>query len=298
VINAVRFIDRIVVGHGGGSSGYHGAVKLRDLPRAFGFGLAPREFGHAVVSVPLARFGDVQFARWLHPGETPKTISDTELAQLSTFLQPGDVAIDIGAHTGDSTLPIALVVGSAGRVFALEPNPYVFRVLAVNASLNPTLTRITPWMFAAMPKDGDVEFSYSDNGYCNGGFHRTPRWSHGHFARLRVTGRNLASWLQREAPEEAARVRYIKVDTEGFDRPVVTSLADLIRTAHPCIRSEIHKSMPGHDRAAFFRELQSLGYRLLKWDQDDYRSEELTEAGMTRWKHFDLFAEPRAGRQA
>jgi FkbM family methyltransferase len=269
-------------------------VKLRDLPRAFGFGLAPREFGHAVVPMPLARFGTVQFARWLHPGERPKTISDTEIAQLSTFLQPGDVAIDIGAHTGDSTLPIALVVGSAGRVFALEPNPYVFKVLAINATLNPALTRITPLMFAAMPQDGDVEFSYSDSGYCNGGFHRTSRWSHGHFARLRVTGRNLVSWLQREAPDQAARVRYIKVDTEGFDRAVVTSLADLIRVARPFIRSEIHKSMSEQDRTAYFRELQSLGYRLFKWEPDRYRSEELTERDMTRWRHFDVFAEPLA----
>src|SRR6185503_12126096 len=125
--------------------------------------------------------------------------------------------------------------------------------------------RITPLMFAAMPQDGDVEFSYSDSGYCNGGFHRTSRWSHGHFARLRVTGRNLESWLQREAPDQAARVRYIKVDTEGFDRAVVTSLAGVIRSARPCIRAEIHKSMPARDRLAFFGELQSLGYRLFRW---------------------------------
>ena len=273
-------------------------MKLRDLPRALGFGLAPKEFGHVVVSVPLARFGTVQFARWLHPGETPKTISDTEIAQLSTFLQPGDVAIDIGAHTGDSTMPMALVVGASGHVFALEPNPYVFKVLELNASLNPELTRISPLMFAAMPRDGDVEFSYSDNGYCNGGFQQTSRWSHGHFARLRVAGRNLGAWLQREAPDAIARVRYIKVDTEGFDRVVVTSLADLIRRAQPFIRSEIHKSMPAPERGTYFRELQSLGYRLFKWEQDNYRSEELTETSMMRWKHFDLFAEPIRSHQS
>ena len=94
--------------------------------------------------------------------------------------------------------------------------------------------------------------------------------------------------------EACPQVRYIKVDTEGFDRAVVPSLAGLIRSARPCIRSEIHKSMPAGDRLAFFGELQSLGYRLFKWQQDDYRSEELAETSMTRWKHFDLFAEPTA----
>ena len=267
-------------------------MKLRDLPRALGFGLAPKEFGHEVVTIPVAGVGDVRLARWLHPGETLKTISATEIAQLSTFLRPGDVAIDIGAHTGDSTLPIALVVGATGRVFALEPNPYVFKVLDVNASLNPALARITPLMFAAMPEDGDVEFTYSDNGYCNGGFHQTSRWTHGHFATLRVKGRNLAIWLQREAPDAAAQLRYIKIDTEGFDRAVVASLAGLIRATHPFIRTEIHKHMPAAERTMYFRALQGLGYRLFNWEPEDYRSLELGEADMIRWKHFDVFAEP------
>jgi FkbM family methyltransferase len=269
-----------------------GFVKLRDLPRALGFGLTPREFGHEVITLPVSGIGDVRLARWLHPGETPKTVGDAEIAQLSTFLKPGDVAIDIGAHTGDSTIPIALVAGPSGQVFALEPNPYVFKILAINASLNPALTRITPLMFAAMPQDGDVEFAYSDNGYCNGGFHQTSRWTHGHFAKLRVSGRNLHAWLQREAPDAAARLRYIKIDTEGFDRSVAASLADLIRATRPFIRSEIHKHMPVAERAAYVRDLQALGYRIFKWEPERYRAEELREADMTRWKHFDVFAAP------
>ena len=34
----------------------------------------------------------------------------------------------IGAHIGDTTLPIALAAGKKGFVLALEPNPYVFHV--------------------------------------------------------------------------------------------------------------------------------------------------------------------------
>src|SRR6185295_7687850 len=110
------------------------------------------------------------------------------IGALHGFLQPGDIAIDIGAHTGDSTLPMALAVGPAGTVFALGPNPYVFKVLEKNAGLNPSATHIVPLMFAAMPEDGEFEFEYSDEGYCNGGFHQgISRWTHGHFSKLRVT---------------------------------------------------------------------------------------------------------------
>ncbi len=83
-----------------------------------------------------------QFARWQHPGERPKVVTQQSIDALRAFLREGDVAIDIGAHTGDSTLPIALAVGARGLVLALEPNPYVFKVLEVNAALNPGKTRV------------------------------------------------------------------------------------------------------------------------------------------------------------
>src|SRR5712691_5456894 len=126
-------------------------MKVRDLPRAFGWQGPPREYPYEVVTFELATEGDVRFARWRHPGETPKVVTQQSVDALRTFLREGDVAIDIGAHTGDSTLPIALAVGARGLVFALEPNPYVFKVLAATAALNPAKTRIVPLMFAATP---------------------------------------------------------------------------------------------------------------------------------------------------
>jgi len=36
-------------------------------------------------------------------------------------LRPGDIAVDIGAHEGRHTLPMARAVGPSGSVFAFEP---------------------------------------------------------------------------------------------------------------------------------------------------------------------------------
>jgi FkbM family methyltransferase len=268
-------------------------MKLKDLPRALGFGSAPREYGHEILTFPLSGFGDVRFARWLHPGETPKNITQDSVDALRSFLRVGDVAIDIGAHTGDSTLPIALAVGAAGAVFALEPNPYVFRVLEINAALNPSATRIVPLMFAAMPEDGEFDFEYSDSGYCNGGFHQgLSRWKHGHFSMLRVSGRNLAEYLRRNAAPELARLRYIKIDTEGLDRAVVGTLADVLRTRRPYLKAEIYKHLPAEERRGFHADLRALGYRVFKCEETQYRGKELGQQDVTRWKHFDIFAIP------
>ena len=268
-------------------------MKLRDVPRALGFGSTPREYPFEVATFDLASDGEVRLARWLHPSETPKSVTRESVDALRTFLHEGDVAIDIGAHTGDTTLPIALAVGTRGLVYALEPNPYVFAVLTANASLNPSKTRIVPLMFAAMPRDGEFEFQYSDSGCCNGGFHQgVSQWTHGHFSKLRVAGRNLVEYLRREAPDTLTRVRYVKIDTEGFDRAVTASLTDLITTARPYIKAEIYKHVPDDERTGYYGDFARLGYRLFKCEDDRYRGQALGRADMSRWKHFDVFAVP------
>jgi FkbM family methyltransferase len=268
-------------------------VKLKDLPRALGFGGTPREYPSEVSEITLAG-GPIRFARWLHPGESYKTVTQESVDGLRDFLHEGDVAIDIGAHTGDSTLPMALAAGRAGTVFALEPNPYVFRVLAQNAALNPASTHIVPLMFAAMPVDGDVEFEYSDEGYCNGGFHQSiSAWRHGHFSKLRVQGKNLLAYLRASAPETLPKIRFIKIDTEGFDRQVARTLVELFERSRPYLKTEIYKHMPDAERAGYFKDLRALRYRLYKCGEVEYRGEELrAPADLSAWKHFDVFAVP------
>jgi FkbM family methyltransferase len=269
-------------------------VKLRDLPRALGFAAAPREYPSDIQSFTLATDGEVRFATWRHPGETPKAITQESVNALRVFLREGDVALDIGAHTGDSTMPIALAVGPLGTVFALEPNPYVFKVLALNATLNPRTTRIVPLMFAAMPTDGEFEFEYSDKGYCNGGFHQSiSRWKHGHFSKLRVQGRNLADYLRANAPDDLSRLRFIKIDTEGFDRSVAATLRDLLERSRPYLKTEIYKHMPVAEREGYFDDLRRLRYQLYKCGEVEYRGEVLRQAAdLSRWRHFDVFAVP------
>jgi FkbM family methyltransferase len=258
-----------------------------------GFRGAVREYSTEVSEIALPQ-GTVRFARWLHPGERRKTITHESIGALHDFLHEGDVAIDIGAHTGDSTLPMALAAGASGTVFALEPNPYVFKVLELNARLNPAVTHIVPLMFAAMPEDGEFEFEYSDEGYCNGGFHQSiSRWRHGHFSKLRVQGRNLAEYLRANAADELSRLRLIKIDTEGFDREIARSLVDLVKSRRPYIKSEIYKHLPAAERAGYFDDLRGLGYRVFKCEDSVYRGEELRRPDdLMRWRHFDIFAVP------
>ena len=53
---------------------------------------------------------------------------------LSTLLDKGDIAVDVGANVGSYTVPMAKLVGSAGKVLAIEPDPLNFHLLRANLS--------------------------------------------------------------------------------------------------------------------------------------------------------------------
>ena len=238
----------------------------------------------------------MEYSEWLHPAETPKTITQEAVDALRTFLQPGDVAVDIGAHTGDTALPMALAVGPTGCVLALEPNPYVFPVLERNASLNREKTNLRALNFAATPATGRIQFEYSDAGFCNGGRHAgISKWRHGHAFTLEVEGQNLREYLHREATPLIPRLRYVKVDAEGYDLEVLRSVEELLVERRPFVRAELFGLSPVSQRQTLVGYLRGLGYTLHKVaGETRYRGQPVTSEDVQSGDQFDVFAEPRS----
>lgn len=254
------------------------------------------EFGTKLAHFQLAREGQVDFAQWQHPKERGCEITQTQVDRLRQFIRPGDTVLDIGAYTGDTTVPMALAAGPAGYTLAFEPNPYVFKVLTKNALLNREKTHIVPFNFAATAQNGSFTFHYSDASYCNGGFlSRINRRDHGHEHALEVQGKNLATWLRCEYPAELQRLSYIKIDAEGYDRHVIASIADIIREHRPTIQCEVYKRLDASERNALFDLISSLGYNVFKLESEQTDlGQPLDRDAMARWKHFDIVALPMA----
>ena len=269
-------------------------MKLKELPYFLGLQPGPKSYGFEIKSFNLPTDGAVDYAQWLHPHETRKEITQSSVDGVRTFLSPGDVAIDIGAHTGDSTVPIALAAGTQGCVLALEPNRYVFSVLKKNAELNTGKTNIVPLMFAATPEDAEMEFQYSDSGYCNGGrFEGMSKWLHGHAFKLKVQGKNLHSFIQANYPELLPRIRYIKMDTEGYEAAVIQSLSGMILQCKPYLKVEVYRKLDDEQRRALYRSIAELGYVVRKIaDDGNYFGEILDPEQLSRWRHFDVFCVP------
>lgn len=60
---------------------------------------------------------------------------EQEYTMLNEFISEGDWVIDIGANVGHYTKKLSDLVGSEGRVIALEPMPETFALLSNNVRL-------------------------------------------------------------------------------------------------------------------------------------------------------------------
>ena len=123
-------------------------MKIRNVFQFLGFRGKPKHYPYQVETVDLNGTA-IQFANWLHPRERKKTLTAEIVDAYREILKDGDFCVDIGAHTGDTVLPMALATGTTGCVLALEPNPFVYHVLEKNARANTHVANIRTIMAAA-----------------------------------------------------------------------------------------------------------------------------------------------------
>jgi FkbM family methyltransferase len=267
-------------------------MKLREVFYLLGFIPKPREYAFTVDTFELEKEGRIEFAQWQHPKKPTTVISQQAVDTLREFLSEGDVAIDIGAHAGDTPLPIALATGKSGMTLAFEPNPYPFKILLENARLNAEKINMIPYNYAITEKKGNFVFEYSDPGFCNGGNHQGISFlKHWHVCKLDVSGVNLMDFLKENHPGCIEKITYIKIDTEGYDHAIVASIEELIKARHPYLRTEIYKYTSKKRRIAYFNHLHELGYTLYKvQSEENYRECPVDTRNVMDWDHYDVFA--------
>src|SRR5882762_3685701 len=61
---------------------------------------------------------------------------EDEIVSLSKVVQPGSLAVDVGANIGTHTVPLAKLVTNSGLVLAFEPQSVAFRYLVSNVTIN------------------------------------------------------------------------------------------------------------------------------------------------------------------
>jgi FkbM family methyltransferase len=80
------------------------------------------------------------------------------IEEFEKHVVPGTTVLDVGAHIGSLTVPLARLVGPKGRVYSFEPQKKIFRELVYNVKLN-GLLNVTPLRFAVSSAPGIIEMA-------------------------------------------------------------------------------------------------------------------------------------------
>jgi FkbM family methyltransferase len=155
-----------------------------------------------------------------------------ETACARELASEGSVAIDVGANVGMFTVPMAIAVGSSGRVLAVEPCSENVLRLVRNLELN-ELDNVEVHGVALAEEEGEVLLQLG----ADPAFHSTATVD-----RARATGDCTVVraqtldriWHEAGSPD----VCFLKVDTEGGELDVLRGGSALLRAFRPSILLE------------------------------------------------------------
>jgi FkbM family methyltransferase len=184
------------------------------------------------------------------------------------IIPEGSIVLDIGAHVGVFSLIFGSCVGEKGKVLAFEPNPKTFESLKYKADNNP-LFNIIPYNYACTKEKGKFTFNYSDPEFgigMNGGFFDLLKLgdqikqSHGY--QIEVEGINILEFLNENYSNELDKIKFIKTDTEGFDKEVLKTLVPLIKKNKPVLMVEAFRDLTKEEILDFWNVLKSFEYEI------------------------------------
>lgn len=178
---------------------------------------------------------------------------ETEL--LRSILKEGMTFIDIGANLGWYTLIASKIVGKDGRVFAFEPEPENFRLLAKNIAAN-GCQNVKIAKTAVSDKTGQVQLFLCEE---NRGDHRI---YHSGNARRNIPA---AAASLDDFFEGSFKIDAIKIDVQGAEGLVFKGMDKIIKANNPLfIMMEFCPKflrMCGSDPNDFLSTVENYGFR-------------------------------------
>lgn len=178
------------------------------------------------------------------------------LCAYSRLVRPGDTVVDIGANVGAHTLPLAALVGDAGRVVAIEPTDYAVEKMRRSIALNDGIAKRIS-VVQALLVDGERQ--------------RAPSMVHSswpleeagevhpvHRGRLMPVSRARVITLDEILGELGhSRIDVIKLDVDGAELGVLRGASHTLRAWRPLIIMELAPHVH-EERGSSLGELVSL----------------------------------------
>jgi FkbM family methyltransferase len=186
-------------------------------------------------------------------------------ALFQRLLEPGAVAVDVGANVGAHTLTFARLVGPTGRVLAFEPNPAIRDRLVNNVNLN-GLKQTTVYGCALGAAAATLDLrvpSATSAEASNPGLASLVALDTPHDL-VKVTVRSLDDVV---ADAQLQRVDLVKIDVQGYESHTLQGMRETIARFSPAIIFEFEDwawQRTGATFAEVAKWFQSAGYAFWK----------------------------------
>lgn len=167
----------------------------------------------------------------------------TELEVLVDLVEPGGIAVDVGANIGNHAVFFGTVL-QASRVIAFEPGAWASARLAFNAALNGMGDRLELHRCALSDTAGTG---------------RMQRWADDNHGTLALSEGGDGEQVRVETGDsffEERRISLLKIDVERHEAQVLDGLDKTLRRDHPVVLIEVGKE----DRAGMEARLAEYGY--------------------------------------
>lgn len=257
-----------------------------------------REYPATITSFNLSREGKIEFANWDNPLVPPKAVSQEMVDFFKKFITEGDLVIDIGANIGDTTVPMALAAGRSGITLGFDPNPYVYKILQINASLNKEKQNIVPLLYAITVQEEDFYYVSSEASFSNGAISPSKNSKHGKYIYPdKIKGVNLLQFLKANYSEKLKDLSFIKIDAEGYDKEIIKSISDIIERYKPTIIAESFGDSPNAAKIELYNVISRHGYEIFYFEDFDINAKTIKlddSHEVTNWrKTINIYAVPK-----
>lgn len=152
------------------------------------------------------------------------------LSMLLSLIPKGNIIIDVGAHIGTFTVPLAITAGHEAKVIAVEPSPDWIKLLKTNVSVNGLDSRVEIVESIISDEIKDYKQIIDPN-------NSMASYFKGDSAASDISVTSLDSIWRKQ--KDGRRVSAIKIDVEGMELSVLRSGQELLNHDRPILYIEI-----------------------------------------------------------